>query len=212
MTRCIQQVATMLKGRTAKLVLAAAATVGALGFSAPAAQAGDHVNIDIRIGGRFDPPRRGPVYEERTVRVWVEPVYRTVCDRVWVEATYRTVSQRIWREPVMRTEYPRVWVPDRYEERTVTRWDGRRRVECRERFLVEPAHYATVDRQVVIAPGCWETVERQELVAPAHWENVERQELVAPGHYEYRTERVETRPFGWEERPRARWDFPVFRH
>src|SRR3954468_4476434 len=69
------------------------------------------IGIDIRVNShdrdrdRFPEPARrpapGPVYEERTERVWVEPTYRTVSDRVWVGPEYRTVSDRVWREPVV---------------------------------------------------------------------------------------------------------------
>jgi hypothetical protein len=119
----------------------------------------DDVRVDIDFGRR-----REPCYEERRVRVWVEPVYRTVCDRVWVE-------------PVVRSECERVWVPAVYEERVVTRRDFCGRLErVRERVEVEPGHFEERRREVVVRPG--------------HWDTVERRELVCAGHYEWRTERV----------------------
>jgi hypothetical protein len=110
---------------------------GVLGIAPTAAFAGhrDDVHVDFRFGPhgpsidfRHVEPER---YENREVRVWVEPVYRTVCDRVWV--------------------------PDRFEDREVVRyWRGRRRVSV-ERVLCEPGHYQEVQRQECVTPGHYET-------------------------------------------------------
>jgi hypothetical protein len=199
MTRFIET----LRTRTGKLLLIAAAGLGTLALPT-IASAGDRVHdrysydrgdrydgrdhrrdhrdhdrdrtdvrIDVNVG-------RGPVYEQRTERVWVEPVYRTVCERVWVE-------------PVYRTEYTRVWIEPVYEVREVVRYGkhGRRYVE-RERVLV--------------CPGRWEERPRQVLVCEGQWKTVERQELVSAGHWEYRTvrERAPQRPnwgfsFDWRK-------------
>lgn len=153
------------------------------------------VDLNIQFG------RSGPRYEERQVRVWVEPVYKTVCDRVWVGPEYRTVSDRVWREPIVRIECERLWVPARYEEHWITRVDRR---GCRERVCervcVEPGHFDERRHEVVVKPGCWETVERRELVCEGHWKTIERQELVCDGHYEWRTERVRVADDGWRDR------------
>jgi hypothetical protein len=135
-----------------------------------------HVDIGFGTGPRYE--RR---YDERRVRVWVEPVYRTVCDRVWVE-------------PVVRTECERVWVPAVYEWQDVTRRDFCGRLErVRERVEVSPGHFEERRREVVVSPG--------------HFDTVERQELVCAGHYEWRTERarVAERDAGW----RAGFGFDV---
>src|SRR3954469_18382838 len=72
------------------------------------------VDIDFNLGRTRGRPAE-PCYEERQVRVWVEPLPRRVCARVWVEPVYKTVCDRAWHEPVVRVECERVWVPDRYE-------------------------------------------------------------------------------------------------
>jgi hypothetical protein len=169
--------------KTLKHVVTLGLATGAVALAAAPAQAGprgryydrydhdrhdDHVHVGVDIGRRYEPR-----YEERRVRVWVEPVYRTVCDRVWVE-------------PVVRTECERVWVPAVYEWREVTRRDFCGRLErVRERVEVEPGHFEERRREVVVRPG--------------HWDTVERQELVCAGHYEWRTERVRVaeRDQGW---------------
>jgi hypothetical protein len=155
---------------------------------------------EARVGVNIEFGRSPTRYEERQVRVWVEPVYKTVCDRVWVEPEYRTVCDRVWREPVVRIECERVWVPARYEEHWVTRVDcrGWRERVC-ERVCVEPGHFDERRHEVVVKPGCWETVERRELVCAGHWKTVERQELVCDGHYEWRTERVKVADGGWRD-------------
>ena len=145
------------------------------------------VGVDLNLGGG-----RGPRYEERSVKVWVEPVYRTTTDKVWVEPEYKTVTDKVWKEPVMKVQAERAWVPDRYEWRWVYRRDRFGvRIRVRERVLVERGHYENRETQVVVTPGCWETVERQELAAEGHWDNVQRRQLVQAGHYEWRTERVQ---------------------
>src|SRR5437762_8520657 len=100
---------------------ATVATMG-LGFAASTASADprDHydrhddgkvrVGVDLNLGGG-----RGPRYEERRVKVWVEPVYRTTTDKVWAEPVYKTVTDKVWQEPVVKVQAERVWVPDRYE-------------------------------------------------------------------------------------------------
>ena len=113
---------------------------GVLGIAPTAAFAGhrDDVHVDFRFtphGPTIDIRHDEPVFENREVRVWVDPVYRTVCDRVWV--------------------------PDRFEDRDVVHyWHGMRRVSV-ERVLVEPGHYQDVQRQEVVTPGHYEThIER----------------------------------------------------
>jgi hypothetical protein len=160
-----------------------ALTTGSVAFVAAPAHAGyreryhgyDHHHDDnVRVDVDFGSARRyEPRYEERSVRVWVEPVYRTVCDRVWVE-------------PEVRTECERVWVPAAYEWRYVTRRDFCGRWErVQERVEVSPGHYEERRHEVVVRPG--------------HWDTVERRELVCAGHYEWRTERVRVaeRDSGW---------------
>lgn len=116
----------------------------------------DRFDLNIRIGS-------GPVYEDRTEKIWVEPIYRTVCDRVWRPAVVQEVCDRVWVEPC-------------YEDRETVDYERGRRVVRRERVLVSPGHYEERRRQVVISEG--------------HFENIERQELIAAGHWEYRTTRV----------------------
>lgn len=98
--------------------------------------------LDIEIHNRPS-IERVPAYEDREVRVWVEPVYRTVTNRVWVA--------------------------DRYETREVDRYDHGRRERWEERVLVEPAHYEDVCRQELVCEGHWEThMERVAVDAYRH--------------------------------------------
>ena len=144
------------------------------------------VGIGLNLGGG-----RGPRYEERKVKVWVEPVYRTVTDRVWVEPTYRTVTDRVWREPVTEVRVERAWVPDRYEWRTFYRRNHRGdRIKVREKVLVEKGRYERRETQFIVKPGFFENIERREIDQPGRFNVVERRELVTPGHFEWRTERV----------------------
>lgn len=159
-----------MKSLAARTGMKTAVAAALMCLSPAAALAGHHdFNIDLDFHhGRphieiHQAPPPPPVYEQREVRVWVEPVYRTVTDRQWVAPEYRTVSDR-------------VWVPDQYELRDVSRFEHGRRYLYRERVLVQPGHY--------------DMVTRQELVCDGHWQNVERQELVTPGHYETRIENV----------------------
>ena len=120
-----------------KAALKGLLAAGVLGVVPTAAMAAPHddFHVDFRFGShgpvvdvRHVPP---PVYEDREVRVWVEPVYRTVCERVWV--------------------------PDRFEDRNVVQyWHGFRRVHT-ERVLVEAGHYQDVNHQEIVTPGHWET-------------------------------------------------------
>lgn len=152
-----------IAGKRTTLLLTAVAGLACLASTPATANADFRIGIDIRD---YDRPR-GPVYQERETRVWVEPVYRTVADRVWVEPEYRT-------------ERVRVWVPARYEDHEVVRYNcGRRYIE-RVRVQVEPAHYEYQSRRVEVACGHWQTVERQELVCAGHWET--RVERVAVRH------------------------------
>ena len=161
--------------RVGKLGLKAILAAATFGIMPTAAFAGHHgglrIGIDIHADRTIErvpaPPPPPVAYEERQVQVWIEPVYRTVTDRQWVPAVYRTVTER-------------VLVPERCEYREVVRYEhGWRRV-YREPVVVQPAHYADV--------------QRQQLVCDGHWENVTRQELVTPGHYETRIERVPVVP------------------
>jgi hypothetical protein len=169
-----------------------------LGFVASTASADerhrDHGRDDngkVRVGVGFNlGGGRGPRYEEKRVKVWVEPVYRTVTDKVWVEPTYRTVTDRVWKEPVVKVQVQRVWVPDRYEWRTYYKNVRGVRVSVREKVLVEPAHHERRESKIVVQPGCWENVERREVDCEGHFDTVERRELVTAGHFEWRTERV----------------------
>ena len=114
---------------------------------------------------------------------------------------YRTACERIWREPVVRTTCEQILVPDRYEYRDRTCYDGgygSRPYIRRERVLVCPAHYEKIERQVVVCDGHYETIEHQVLVREGGYHRVERQELVTPGHYENRTDRVEVVAGHWE--------------
>jgi hypothetical protein len=107
--------------------LVAATAIGAL----PTAALAHHVDF---LGIGVDVPYvhiHHPVYEDREVRVWIDPVYRTT--------------------------YDRVWVPDRYEYRDVVSYHHGWRHFDRERVLVEPGHYEDVAHQEVVAPGHWET-------------------------------------------------------
>ena len=169
----------------------AAGVVGVGMFASPASA--DHrdrdgkvrVGVDLNLGGG-----RGPRYEERRVKVWVEPTYRTVSDRVWVDPTFRVVTDRVWREPEVRVNVERVWVPDRYEWRTYYVRRGGARVQVREKVLVERGHFEERENRVVVKPGCWETVTRREVDREGYWNNVTRREVATPGHFEWRTERV----------------------
>ena len=145
-----------------KGILAAAA----LGITPTAALARHHDDIHIDFDFRFghphisvvDCPPPAPVYEQREVRVYVDPVYRTVCDRQWIAPEYRTVCER-------------VWVPDQFGIRDVVRCDAYgRRIVYRERVLLQTAHYQDVQRQEIVCEGHWQNVDRQELVMPGHWE------------------------------------------
>jgi hypothetical protein len=188
--------------RTIRARLLAAALAASAGiFAAPGAATADdrRVSVDVDLGrGSFgvraeshDHHHRGPRFEERRVRVWVEPVYRNVSDRVWVEPVYRTVPDRVWRKPEVRVQFDRVWVPDRYEVRTTTRRDRfGRLVKTREKILIEPGHHEKRRSEVVVRPGFWDTVERQEMVSEGRWDVVTRQELVSAGRWEWRVQRV----------------------
>lgn len=133
----MKAVISKLLGSFVPLGLKGMVVASAIGLAPAAAFAGHHddFRIDVHIGPRGplfgwydDRPR---YYEDRDVRVWVEPVYRTVCDRVWC--------------------------PDRYEDRDVVEYyRGYRRV-IRERVLVERGHYQDVPRQELVVPGHWET-------------------------------------------------------
>jgi hypothetical protein len=109
---------------------------GVLGLVPTAVMANPHDDFraDFRFGlhGPVVDVRPAPVYEDREVRVWVEPIYRTVVDQ-------------------------HVWVPDRYEYRdVVSYWHGFRHVHT-ERVLVEAGHYQDVTHQELMTPGHWET-------------------------------------------------------
>ncbi|HEY8746786.1 MAG TPA: hypothetical protein VIM11_02350 [Tepidisphaeraceae bacterium] len=108
-----------------------------LGLAPTAALANPHDDgrIDFRFGwhGPSIEIHRASelVYQDREVRVWIDPVYRTVCERVWVA--------------------------DRYEYRDVVHyWHGMRRIHT-EQVLVESGHYQDVNHQEVVTPGHWET-------------------------------------------------------
>lgn len=94
----------------------------------------DHLRFDVRLSTHGIAVAPAPVYENREVRVWVEPVYQTVVDHVWVV--------------------------DQYEWRDVVHYDHHARRVYHERVLV-PGHYEDVSRQEVVTPGHWETrIER----------------------------------------------------
>ena len=164
---------------------------GVIAFSTAPARGGerdrshgryDHDESRVHLDFGFS-TRSAPRYEERRVRVWVDPVYRTVCDRVWVA-------------PVVRTECERVWVPACYEWRYVTRRDHcGRRFRIRERVEVAPGHFEERRREVVVRAGRWVTVERRELVCE--------------GHYEWRTESVRVVGGGWRDRTAIGFGFDV---
>ena len=148
MIKNIANVGRKLGVTKAGILLAAVASVAAIGAAPATASADTSWRVGIEIGDRYD---HRPRYEERVTRVWCPPVYRTECDRVWVQ-------------PVYRTECERVWVPDRYEIRERVRYHGNHRHVYRERVLVECAHYETRERQVLVQAGYWRNVERQVLV------------------------------------------------
>jgi hypothetical protein len=114
----------------------------AIGMAPAAAFAGHHddVRFDLRFGLRppiiaVTPLLPAPVYQDREVRVWVEPVYRTAIDHVWIA--------------------------DQYEFRDVVHFHHGWRHVYQERVLVAPAHYEDVQRQELVTPGHWETrIER----------------------------------------------------
>lgn len=163
-----------------------AASLAALGLASTA----DAGSIDFNLSV-------GTIVQPRTV--YVEPEIRVVQERVWVEPVYRTVIDRIWVEPVIAQRTETVFVPDRYETRIV-----RYRDDCgvwitrTERVLVEPAHYETVVRPIVVREGFWEEHERRELVRDGHWEIRERQVVVREGYY---------RPVGFRVNVGDRFDF-----
>jgi hypothetical protein len=105
---------------------------------------------------------------------WVDPAYvkpmqhePLVAYRHWCAPVYRLVSRRVWHDPELREVWERVWVAPRYELRNC--WcDGSL---TRELVLVEPGHYTTCPRQVIVTPGFWETVELRELVSEGHFED-----------------------------------------
>lgn len=74
------------------------------------------------------PPQSPP--ERIVYRHWVEPVVRVICERVWIDARYA------WRETIV--------------------WEcGERIIRC-ERVCLEPAHWETRRREIVVRPGYWE--------------------------------------------------------
>lgn len=128
-----------MKTLLTKIGLKSALAVASLGVLPTAAFAHDHdrFRFDIHVDNRGIAIAPVPVYENREVRVWVDPVYRTVCDHVWV--------------------------PDRFEWRDVAYGYHGRRV-YHERVLVEPGHYEDVQRQEIVTPGHWEThIERVRI-------------------------------------------------
>jgi len=133
----MKAIVSRLLGSLAPSGLKGMLVASAIGLAPTAAFAGHHddFRIDLHIGPHFGWHDDRPRYEDREVRVWVDPVYRTV--------------------------YDRVWCPDRYEDRDVVEYfHGYRRV-IRERVLVEPGHYQDVPRQELLTPGHWEThIER----------------------------------------------------
>jgi hypothetical protein len=154
--------------------LLAAAVIGISPTAALARHHDFHVDFDFH-GGRphveiVDVPPPPPAYEQREVRVWIDPVYRTVSDRQWVAPEYRTVVDR-------------VWVPEQYGFRNTMYFDHGRRCISRERVLIQPGYYQDVSRQELVCEGRWQSVERQELVSPGHWET--RLETVAANRAQY---------------------------
>ena len=184
-------------GKKATLLTLSAAAFAGLGM-APSAQAGERskfdINFDIRIGDRHDRDRRQcePVYQERTVKVWVPAQYRTVCDRQWIEPIYETRCERVYIEPVYEMRCEKVWVPERYEYRQSRRFDRScgRFVEVAERVCVAPGHFEEVHKRVCVREGGFQEVHKKVCVREGRFQTVERQELVCEGHWEYRTERV----------------------
>ena len=137
----MNKIVTRLLGSFAPSSVKGMLVASAIGLAPTVAFAGHHddIGIDIRLGSRgpaIEWRDHGPRYfEDREVRVWVDPVYRTVCDRVWV--------------------------PDRYDFRDVVEYHHGYRHVIRERVLVDPAHYTDVQRQALVTPGHWEThIER----------------------------------------------------
>jgi hypothetical protein len=123
-----------LLGKLGMKSVLAVASVGALPTAA-FAHDGDHLRFDVHLSTHGITVAPAPVFENREVRVWVEPVYRTVCDRVWVA--------------------------DQYEWRDIVHYENHWRRVYHERVLVQGGHYEDVQRQEVVMPGHWETrIER----------------------------------------------------
>jgi hypothetical protein len=137
----MKAIVSKLLGSFAPSGLKGMLVASAIGLAPTAAFAGHHddFRIDLRIGSRGPAVEwrelRPRYYEDREVRVWVDPVYRTVCDHVWV--------------------------PDRFEFRDVVEYHHGYRHIVRERVLVDRCHYQDVPRQELVCAGHWEThIER----------------------------------------------------
>jgi hypothetical protein len=113
-------------------------------------------------------PARGQVMVDESqlhgkLPSWVDPAYAkpTAAESpIIVERIYPPVTERVWIPAVTRTIAERVWVEDRYEYRTITRCVDGRLICERVLVLVQPAHFETRWREIVIFPGHWETVTR----------------------------------------------------
>lgn len=176
-------------GNKARVLALTTAALAGLGMTS-SAQAGDRFDFSISIGGHNH--RHEPVYQERTVKVWVPAEYKTVCDRVWIEPVYETRCEKVWIEPVYETRCERVWIPERYEYRQTRKFDKScgRFINVSERVCVEPGRWVEQHRRVCVREGYFQEVHKKVCVREGRFESVERQVCVREGRWEYRTERV----------------------
>ncbi|HET6250969.1 MAG TPA: hypothetical protein VFE47_24990 [Tepidisphaeraceae bacterium] len=89
---------------------------------------------------------------------WVDPAYARppVTEPPQVIVIEPRPLERIWIPAVTQRIVEKVWVADRYEDRLVLHCDGGRTYWVHEFVLVQPAHWETRCREIVIVPGHWE--------------------------------------------------------
>ncbi len=177
-------------GKKASVLALSAAALAGLGLTS-SASAGDRFDFSIRIG-QPAPRHCEPVYQERTVKVWVPAEYQTVCEKVWIEPIYETRCERVWIEPVYETRCERVYIPERYEYRQTRRFDKScgHFVNVSERVCVEPGRWVEQHKRVCVREGYFQDVHKKVCVREGRFETVHRQVCVREGRWEYRTERV----------------------
>jgi hypothetical protein len=109
-------------------------------------------------------PARGQVWVDETqlhgrLPSWVDPAYvkpAPIEPQVIVVEPIRP-PERVWVPAITKRITERVWVDDRYEYRTIVGYVDGHRICERVLVLVEPGHFETRCREIVIVPGHWET-------------------------------------------------------